>query len=417
LIKKVLKHDVLRNFSLILSGSIISQAILALSPIILARFYAPSTFGEIAVITAFVSIFATMSSWSFASAIHIAECQRDAILLYQLAQRLGQLAFIILFCGAMFVYFLPINLKIKELGILIFAIPLWSYFFCSFNNSRDYLVYENQFGKVSKYNISKSLFIAGFQIIFAFIHPTSLMLAIGRVGGDISSSFFQSRLIKIETPASKEELIKVFLKYKDFAKFQQPIHIMHNLSKHFMPFILGYFASMNVIGFFAMAMKLVHAPSTIIIDNMGKVYENRAKKYLNNYRALLNFTYKMAGILMLISLPITLVVFFFSDFIFNLFLGEGWTEAALYAKWLSPTIFFAFVSRPFWMLFRFVDQLRKLLKIHITEIATKTIIITYIGIQHTPLLMIQAFSILTVLFALVQMIIVRFNLSLPQDNG
>jgi lipopolysaccharide exporter len=392
MIKKYLKHDMVKNFSIVLIGGVIAQGISALTPIVLTRFFTPEQFGVVSLITATVSIIGAFSNLDYIATINIADNTKDSYRLLQLSKLIGLLVVVLSAVVILFLYYLPYQNKVQEFGLdIALCIPLWVFFYNFFYTSREYLSRNGQFKTLSIIGISKSIIVSSAQIIVGLISPKVIFLLIAKILGDAFASTISFFHTKDKFNISKEDYLNVLKKYKEITIYSLPTKLLEAFSRHILIFVISIYYSMTIVGLYSIAMKLIQIPVTMITENMQKVFEQRSNKYVHSNKDLLTFTLRTATLLSAIALPITLILFFWSDFIIKSFLKAEWEPVAIYLKWLSPYLFFHFINQPFNSLFRIKRKTDIHLKIQTVESLTIFGLVVISGLYFNEIQMIKLY--------------------------
>lgn len=401
--KQILKHQVLRNFSSIFTGTLISQAILAITPIFLARFYSPEAFGIAGLITGVATLAGALASLEFTSTINIAETEYDANILLKISRKLGNYTFVFYLAVSAIILAASNSEKIQQIGFLIFFIPVWAYLLNLFNSFREHSARFSNFNPISLATIIKSFSISVTQLLFALIYPKAIFLLFGRIAGEaIGSIYFSVKNTLPKKSYSKDDLKRVFKKYETIAIYGIPSRLLNNFSKNALIYAMSVFYSLKTVGFYTIAMKVVQAPAYLIAENMKKVFESRTSKYRGDNSDLRSFTFKTTLILFALALPICFILFNFSTELFTLLLGNGWEETSLFVKWLSLLILPIFLSEPYISLFKVFNRVKARFLFDFIEFLFSFGVIVISGIYLNEVDMIKLFVLNIYVFSTIK---------------
>jgi len=404
MIKKYLKHEMIRNTVIVLLGGVVAQGIAAVTPIYLTQFFSPSDFGILAIVTAFVSVIGSFSNLDFIATINIADTEEESYQLLKIAQKIGMITVILTTVVILVFNFIPYESKIKSLGLEIsLLIPFWVLFYNYFYTSRECLARTGQFKSLSFYNALKALLVSAMQILSGIFFPKVLLLLLSKSIGEMVVAILSFRKVKQHRKTQDtgvEDLRPVFKKYLAITKYTLPTRILDVISKNAIIFALTYFYSLTVVGLYSIAMKLVQLPVTMITENIQKVFEQRSHKYLENNHDLLIYSYRTAILLTAIATPGFLILFFYSEELLSLALNPQWVAAHIYLKWLSPLILFQFLLLPFNSLYRLKRKVSTYFKIESVESFIKYAAIIFCGLRAEELIMIKAYVAVFALFSL-----------------
>ncbi|NBJ70850.1 MULTISPECIES: lipopolysaccharide biosynthesis protein [Clostridia] len=91
-----------------------------------------------------------------------------------------------------------------------------------------------------------------------------------------------------------------------------------------------------VLGFYSISYKALGLPLTVISNNVAKVFFQEASSEFNLTGRFYRSFNKISVFLLFISIPMVVVLFFFSPKVFELVFGEKWKEAGVYVQILAP---------------------------------------------------------------------------------
>jgi O-antigen/teichoic acid export membrane protein len=131
-------------------------------------------------------------------------------------------------------------------------------------------------------------------------------------------------------------------------------------SQQFIPILFSALYSTTVVGFFAMANRMLRLPNIVITSSIGNVFRNDAIDEIRekgNCEQLYKSTFKK---LVWMSFPCYFVLFIISPYIFEIIFGEKWYDAGVFARIISVFLLVEFIATPLNTLF-YVREKQKLL--------------------------------------------------------
>ncbi|MGK0389591.1 MAG: O-antigen/teichoic acid export membrane protein [Maribacter sp.] len=341
----------MKNVVTLSSATLITQAIGILSIPILARIYTPDHFGQLYSFIGTLQILVLISTLKLEKAIVLTKEKAESAKLL-----IFTISFLLLFSVFVFTILLFFRLVEYEPAFLeleyLFLIPIAIVSFAAFSSFLNWFQRNEQYKVMSKLIIAQGLLTFLISAILGFVLKNSMGLILGYVLGTLlvlTSVFFfnisnQNSVISIFKSLKPKSILK---KYWKFPLYYVPFTIFTRGITFLTPILfISYFGDTDT-GFYSLSLKVVMVPVVIILFGISNVFLiNANKEYLrsgNFQRVFLqNF---------LFLLPLTIVVYgtiyFLSDFLFPLFLGEEWNEIIPFVKLLSIIVAFDFLSQTF----------------------------------------------------------------------
>ena len=338
-----------KNVLKLMSGTIFAQIItIAISPI-LTRLYTPAEFGIFAVFFSIVTTLGVIVNGRYELAIVLPKRDRDAIHLVRLAFRIN-----VFVCSLMLALILFFNSEISS--ILSVDISLWLYFvpisvfmIGSFSILNYYGLRNESYSDIAKSNMIKSIVQALIQVFLGAITKGAGGLVLGEIISRFSGNV---RLYKIYKYRKKKVTISkrreryYANKYKKF-----PIHSMFasfvdSLSIQLPIFMIAKIYGASIVGFFILAQRIVALPASVISSSFSQVYFKLLTDAKNSNQQCFPILLKSFRKLLLISLPITALLFIFIPHAIEFVFGHKWIIAGDIARYLSLIFFITFIVSP-----------------------------------------------------------------------
>jgi O-antigen/teichoic acid export membrane protein len=175
-----------------------------------------------------------------------------------------------------------------------------------------------------------------------------------------------------------------------------------------LPVILfGVFFSPAVIGFYALALRLLQAPMVLLGSAISQVFHEKAAtaRLEGTLSELVRITFRK-----LVSIGVfpILVTGVFAVELFGFVFGEKWVEAGLYAAILSPWLSLMFVSSPISILTAVIDLQRFSLTFNSLIFIFRGLAIIVGGLQESVLLALALFSLVGTFGYLIKILIINY---------
>lgn len=321
-------------------AGIVSSSILFLATPFITRIYPPSVYGEFALFQSIAGIFVLFASMRFSNAIPVEASIEGKDKLFGLASVIN------LFLNNLFIFtslilFLILGLSPFILIGIVLTFTIWNATFINLS------IANKQFDLIAFQKISQSIILVLGQIFFSYFGVWGLFI------GHLLSHFFVSILYFYNFRKyfrkdifSLNEAKNTAVKYRDFPFHSLPAAIVNNIGRQ-SPIILLYFLfSPEESALYSLTFMVLATPLGLISENITKVILSR----LNDLKASNSLNQGMSQIfefLVLISMPIFMILTFYSFEVFGLFFGEKWMQSGLYAQILAPMLGLFFCISPF----------------------------------------------------------------------
>lgn len=349
--KRILKSDFNRNVLILSSGTAISQALLVgISPV-LTRLYTPEAFGVYAIFMSLTAILGGNINLKYEQAILLPKEEEDAYKLAYIANYLNILfSLVILVCILIFYNSIAVALKVdSEQAYWLYLVPFATYFI-GFNavlvNMNNRLKnYRSMSGSV----IAKNSAMVVVQLSLGFL---KFLLNSGLIIGQLIAYIFGNRVLSLNVAFSFRYMFKykyndfknVMTRYKNFPRFAFPAGVANAATLNISNLLITSVYSVNSVGQFSLANRILGAPSMLISRSIAQVYYQKASeeiRLVGNCSQIFKTTIKK---LLLIVFPIFIPIALLSKWMFPIIFGSNWTEAGTYAIYLSFLFAFRFIS-------------------------------------------------------------------------
>lgn len=341
-----------RNVLILMTGTIIAQAIpLAVSPL-LARLFSPEQFGLFALYFSISQIFAVFVTGRYESAIILPDEEDDAVNLLALSISITiavTLILVLLVFAARFV--LADILHKAGLYKLILLMPLTVLSIGFYNTFNLWLNRTGKFSDISTGKILRSAFSSGFSIAFGLtVLKTGGLIVADTIGQFCAGVFVLGRSLK-EGSAKilsfrKDRMKAMAIRYKHFPKFNVVSGLFEKGAGQMPVILLSGFFGQAVTGFFSLSQRIIAAPGSLIGVSVGDVFRRHASAEFSEKGNCHETFMKLFRILLLISVVPFVLLFAFSPAVFAFIFGEEWRIAGEYTRIMTVMYFLSFVVSP-----------------------------------------------------------------------
>lgn len=362
-LQQLLQNQFLRNVSTLAFGTIISQGLVVASSPLLTRIFSVEAFGILSVFTSITVFFAVVSTGRYELAIGLPDKEQNALKIIKL----------IIFLGfAISLFYLMVIVVLKDVihfqdksGFLLhntsYLAPLYIFFIAIYSALTYWNQRQKKYKLISISNAVQVIAATVLSIIFGFMGFQQGMIWALVIGVIIASLFvlLKERLLP-KIWEQKTELVLVAKEYKSFPKYMILSDLSLTASQQFIPLLFSILYSTTVVGFFAMANRMLRLPNIVITSSIANVFRNDAIdefRASGNCKTLYESTFKK---LMVMSLPIYFLIFLVAPILFEFLFGAVWLEAGYYARIIALFLFIEFMATPLNTLF-YVREKQKFL--------------------------------------------------------
>ncbi|TIC78985.1 lipopolysaccharide biosynthesis protein [Crenobacter intestini] len=330
----------LNHIKKLLFGNGIAQAIQLSSLLILSRIYSASDFGFLAQIQAFATFSTIIATLQLHLAIPLSHNENEARSLTNHTQSIA------LFFA--FLFLVP-SLIIGSLGIYTLWLTLS---IAIINTCNGYLIYRGCFAKISKYYIVRAGFVVFLQLIFALFKVKDGLVLGTLLAETITAIFLMKFGLDHRTKFSMHlpDLANTARTHKSFCLYGTSQELV-SVAAFYAPLILfGIYFDSSITGQYAMASRLIWAPTVLISKNIAQVvYHRSAQPTPFHLPSIKNI--KSNGKI-IFAIPIILIIISCSEHIIPIIIGDEWKLTAKITPIISIWALAFLIATPFRVLYR-----------------------------------------------------------------
>jgi O-antigen/teichoic acid export membrane protein len=395
--KKLFQSSFVRNTAILLIGTASAQAIQILGAFALARIYDPTEFAVFSFFTACTSIILSFSSLRFELAIALPKSSEEAEQLLALSLRtllrvlgLVVLGIVLIFSGqGIFNYTVP---------SAILLVPVFT-FFAGFTQILNYWSTRNgTFLRNALSKISVAAVTVGTSLLWGMLIEDPIGLIYGAILGQIIGwiiigSNYSKLAIQAWKNLTNHEAKILWKSYSKFPTYNAPNALVDNLQQYGIVFLLGTFFASEISSYYFQSLRILAAPLALIGASIYQVFYPKAAQAFHDTKNIRGYVLKIYSVLFAIGFPIFAILFFFTEEIFVVLLGETWRMTAVYAHILIPFIFANFLISPVSAVTAVVHKQHQSFAFSLVGLSLKIISIVVGGIMHDPILGFTLFSL------------------------
>lgn len=392
-----------RRGAIVAFGTVLAQAIQTVGIPLIGRLYSPAIFGLWSVLQNLAGIPSSLGGMRYELAIVVGENDSEAANLAVL-QALWCLGVSAATLAAVCVFHsrILLSLAVPQLAGWIYIAPLLVLLTGLANNLGFWMLRFEQFRTLATFRIAQSAGTIGSQGALAPITgsaPSGLVL--GGVFGLVSPFLvalpeIKNKYARFGREVSWSGIRNVAAKYRGFPKYVVPYSLVAALRERGVVILLSGFFGTQVVGLYAIAVRVAYAPvqliasslSPVVFQHLTKDIENRSPFVLRAFRELAFLT-----------MPGFIYLAWYSRVLFTTVMGRSWGDAGAYAEILAAPAAMQILTGPFDRLF---DVIRKQhIALILESIYTLAALLT-MGASHlagaSPTQVVLLFSVVTVAY-------------------
>jgi O-antigen/teichoic acid export membrane protein len=359
-----LRSELLKNASVLISGSVLAQLISILLQPVLRRLFSPDTFGIFSVYLSIVGILSIVASLRYEDAIVLPRKDKESAnvlflsLILSLVFNILVLIMIIL-AGERILKFL--NLKPSLPAKIFFLIPLAVFLLNLFSSFNFWLIRKKKYYAVSVNKFSRRVTEGISQVVFALLkNPKGLIFSdiIGQGANAITSVFqgfkngFSLKFISI----SKTKY--VLKKYSEFPRYNLLPSLASTCSFMLPPIIINKFFSSESAGYFDLARVMLSVPIAFITASFSSVLLQKTAERYNKHESMIGDLKNTLFIILPVAFAEIVIISFFSEEIFTIIGGKANTYSGIISKILVWSFAFNFIVSTFTSLFFSIRKIK-----------------------------------------------------------
>ena len=333
----------LKSILVLASGSVLAQLIVVICAPILTRLFAPEVMGVYTYILSVCAIFYGIINLRYDISIVSEDDEDNVFPLIKLAVIVG----IIITCIVSFgvgIYFFTSG---KHWSWLLYvAIILLSYafinVFTAYNNrERDFKVISNVY--IIR-RLAQNIVPACLGFLSSSVHVLLLSYVVGQLLGIRSQTRkLRSHFREIVT-ISKKRMYAVLLKHKRQPLYSTPALLFNSLAYSLITIFIENLYGMEEVGYYSISTRLLGLPLVIIAGNVSKVFMERASREYDQNGSFYITLKKTSFFLLAISIPMVLLLMFFSTPVCSFVFGQQWSAAGVYIAIMAPMFGIRFIT-------------------------------------------------------------------------
>jgi O-antigen/teichoic acid export membrane protein len=347
------KPGLIRSVAVLVSGSVLGQAIVILGSPLLTRLYSPEEFGVFASFGGMLVVIGTMSALGYHVAIPIPKDDREAGELAAVATWLCcMIASVVL--GLMFlsnvrqtIFWALGGTFVDYLLLLPLALSLSGFY----DICRLWSIRQKKFPILSVVEVSQRLTTLAVQVVLGLAGFAAGGLIAGTLGGLgvsllalLLCNFKGTRKLPLGI-VSISRMLFLIKKFRQFALYRCPSGLVFWGGRCAPLLLLPWLFGPVATGLYALTDRVLQTPMAFVVTHIQSVFLSSCTE-LKASGKLADATSSLLRTQIWLGLPAFTIFAIIAPDIFALVFGEAWRAAGNYAQLLMPYMFLSFISLP-----------------------------------------------------------------------
>lgn len=341
------KDSMLKGFSVLFSGTIITQIVsLVLSPL-LTRVYSPEQYGINSLYISVVSILGVVATLRLQVPIAMSDINKDRSILSSIS----------LFCSFIFSIlfaiiigvghnFLPLYFN-YNFDQWVWFLPISMFLIGTYDVMYQNLLSEKKYRAMANVVILKVLCQGVSQLFFSFLSVEEYGLILGNIFSYVFSLMYIYIVLKPKFHLfSMQEYKRTLKKNINYPIYAFPAELASMASYSIIPISISFLFNTQVTGYYALANKLIGIPVGLFGNSMRQVFVREASNEFNETNTVKKTFYKTTSVLLATAVPSALLLFIGAPYFISLVFGPEWYPTATYLRILILFFIARFVIGP-----------------------------------------------------------------------
>jgi len=408
------------NSMKLISGTAITQLLSILFTPLITRFFSPAVFGQVGVFLSIIAILGSIACLRLEYAIVIPGSEEEA-------QSVFSVACFIAFVFSLFLFFVLLFFNKQLFDVLGISDlrPTWFFLpalllLTGLNSSFNFLF--SRWEKYSYLSISRIITALSFPLLSLLFAIITKPDAFARIVSNLLSLILAVFFLTIKSHANikfsylhltNNRMKSVFSKFRSFVTFDVVANLINSLSWQLVPILFMVFFTEEISGFYSLSLRMIQLPMSMVGAAISQVFFVNASKSVES-GTLVKHLSSLLKRLVLVGFVPTLLIAFFSPFLFSFFFGEVWRESGVYSQLLSPWAFIWFIANPIGMIIVTLKKQRISLLIQVLNLFTRFLSL-YLGYILSSVYYALIFFSISGFFLYSSVIIISFYIAYKND--
>lgn len=384
----------------LVGGTTLAQALVVLVMPVLSRLYPPDAFGTAAVFASITALMSGVACLRYEQAIMLPERDEDAANLLAVSLWLASISGGFSAALVMFVRE-PIIRLLNAPGLMphLWLVPLTvmaSGWFLALNywNSR-----TRHFWRLSIARVFQSVATSGAQLGMGAVGEANAggLIGAGVLGSAVVTVVLGGQIWRDDRRLFRGNvrlgcMFAGLRRYRKFPLLDMWGTLLNGVSWQLPALMLSVFFSQTVVGYYALANRLIQLPMALIGGALAQVFFQRASEAHAKQTDLATVVEKVFQRLVALGLLPALLMTIAGRELFIVVFGRSWAEAGIYTQILGLWMFFWFISSPLSTLYVVLERQELGLILHVAILITRIFALAIGGLLDNVYLALGLFA-------------------------
>lgn len=344
-----IRSGTLKSIIVLMSGTVIAQALSYVATPFITRLFSPNEIGELGVFLRIAAFITAIATARYELALPLPKNQNHAFQLFRLALKITLISLgvtAIIGLG----YWILSDFDIDILWYVLLLVST-SFFLIFKNIGTNWSIRNQSFKSISISNILGASFTNGMKIIAGVFNFGVIGLIISHFIGSftgviifVKEYFINKNAIGLEKSNAK---MKVLAKnYKDFPQVNLPHALLDSGRELIIAYFFIEFLDQTIFGSYDHSVRMLKLPLVIIGASIGQVFFNKSSISFSNKKEIYPILKKTTLQLAILSIIPFSVIFLFGEELFTLVFGDEWAYSGRISEIIAPWLMVNFISSP-----------------------------------------------------------------------
>ena len=342
-----------KSVALVAGGAAVAQSISVLSTPVLTRLYDVSHFGVLTVFVSLLGVIQPLATLRYAVTIPIAEdddFSYDVLrLCFFVTSMLSFMVLLgVLFFGDMISVWYPDN----DIGAYLWLLPICFFGIGIYQSLASWTVRNKKFKLLARTRVRQGVFSSAVKIGFGLLGFKPVGLLLGHVISSAAGTGSVLLALLRERPSffregSWRRVCSAARRFARFPLLQSWSQLFLSLGMQLPALFVAAIYGAEPAGYFGLAFSMVSMPMNILGQSVSQVYFSEVAQYGKSQpKKILRLSVSLVKKLFLIGAGPLLAIAVLGPLLFSFVFGDAWSEAGMYARYLSLFMLSRFVASP-----------------------------------------------------------------------
>ncbi len=345
--------SLLKSSMALISGTVVTQAIVFLFSPVLSRIFSLGDFGNLANYNAWVSICALLSSLRYEHAIIIARGRESTQAVLALTAVLCLASVVVYGLIGGVIHFSPVGSGyLNAIRGFVLIIPLGVLSIGVSSALIQLNVKAGRFKRLAAVTVAQVVFTVISQIALGLLHVAHGLI-VGAISGSLLSGAVLARLSArdgdfagLRRTLTLSRLRATAAQYVNFPRYTLAADALAVVGQQFTPVFLLALFNPAAAGLYAFSIRIVRVPLLVVSTAINAVLRKDGVDHLDKEGNLQSLFKTIVRSLILLGFVPFAVILLFGDRLFSVVFGAQWAEAGRVVQILSPGILLEFIAYP-----------------------------------------------------------------------